>query len=91
MSYESPDGMEMPVQCDCGNWMELNDSWRREKEGADNTTICTDCHEKEEAEIDRDNEISDLKAEIEEAEYTLDQAKRRLAEIEGGGHEGDNK
>jgi hypothetical protein len=78
---ETPDGMEMPVQCDCGQWMELNDSWRKETPGADNVTICEDCHDKELAEIERENEIEDLQSAIEEAEYTLRESRKRLAEL----------
>jgi hypothetical protein len=78
---ETPDGMEMPCLCDCGQWMELNDSYRRETPGADNVTICADCHEKEVADIERQNEIDYLKIALEDAEYTVGETRKRLVEL----------
>jgi cytochrome c553 len=78
---DTPDGMEMPVLCDCGQWMELHDSWRKETPGADNVTICSDCHEAEVAEIERQEEIENLQEQISEAEWTLREARKRLIEL----------
>ena len=77
--------MECPCPCEkCGEWFDLHDGIRSEKWFPD-TVICEDCGRREQEEIERDEEISSLKEQIEEAEYTLKSARARLAELEGQG------
>ena len=76
--------MEMPTPCQkCGEIFDLNDGLTSEK-WFPNTIICEPCGKIERAEIERDEEISALKEQIEEAEYTLKSARERLAEVEAG-------
>jgi hypothetical protein len=84
MVNENPGCMEMPVQCDCGKWMELNDSWpsAHQLQVGVNVTACNGCREKEEAENERQEEIEDLQNTIDDAEYTLKVAKERLAVLQ---------
>lgn len=75
------DDMEMPTPCQhCGNWFDLNDGTTSTKWYPD-TIICQKCGDKEEIEIERDEEIEDLKMSIEDAEYTLKEARKRLMEL----------
>ena len=74
--------MEMPTPCQrCGNWFDLNDGYGSDK-WYPNTVICKSCHKEEEAEIERDEEIEELKGQISDAEYTIKNAKERLKELE---------
>lgn len=41
---KSPDCMEMPCMCDCGNWFDLNDGHPRKDS---NIVVCEGCHRKE--------------------------------------------
>lgn len=51
---------EMPTPCvHCGKIFDLNDGYCSRKWHKD-TTICEECHEKEEQEIERDEEIEDF-------------------------------
>ena len=36
--------MEMPCQCDCGNWFDLNDGYPSKK---NNKVICKECYNEE--------------------------------------------
>lgn len=77
--------MEMPTPCQkCGGIFELLDGMMSEK-WYRNIIICEPCGREEEAEIERDDEISSLKEEIEEAEYTIRHNRERLAALEAGG------
>jgi hypothetical protein len=72
--------MEMPTPCkDCGELFDLHDGYTSFSDGQ--TIICKGCARKEEEEIDREEEIIELRAEIADAEYTLKAAKERLAEL----------
>lgn len=74
--------MEMPTPCEkCGELFELLDGLTSEK-WHPNIIICEPCGKEEREEIERDEEISALKEEIEEAEYTLKSARERLAVLE---------
>lgn len=74
--------MEMPSSCEkCGEVFELLDGLTSKK-WFPNTIICESCGTAEEEEIDRDEEIAQLKEDIAEAEYTLLRDKARLAELE---------
>lgn len=73
--------MEMPTPCQhCGEIFDLNDGYGSEK-WYPNTIICDACHDKEQLEIERDEEIEDLKNQISDAEITIKDAKERLTEL----------
>jgi hypothetical protein len=82
MAYETPDhNMEMPCQCEkCKGWFDLNDGYGSEK-WFPNTVICEDCYREEEKEIERDEEIEELKNNLSDAEWTVNDCKRRLKEL----------
>lgn len=78
---EPHDGMEMPCPCQhCGGWFDLNDGYGSEK-WYPNTVICEDCGKEEEKEIERDDEIEDLKNALSDAEWTVSDCRRRLKEL----------
>lgn len=78
--------MEMPTPCEkCGGIFELLDGLTSEKwfpvRNGMGTIICEPCGREEREEIERDEEIASLKEEIEEAEYTINANRKRLAEL----------
>jgi peptide subunit release factor 1 (eRF1) len=78
---ELAEEMEMPCLCQhCGKWFDLNDGHGSEK-WYPNTVICPTCGREEEAEIERDEEISELKDQIHDAVYTIEDDRRRLKEL----------
>lgn len=83
MAYETPDhNMEMPCQCQkCNGWFDLHDGVGSDK-WVPNTVICEDCANIEQKEIEIEDEIEDLKNEIEDAEYTISSGNARMAELE---------
>lgn len=75
---ELSEEMEMPVPCKhCGKWFDLNDGHGSVK-WYPNTVICPKCGREEEAENERDEEILELKDQIQDAVYTIEDAKERL-------------
>lgn len=63
--------MEMPTPCQkCGGWFELNDGTGSIKWFPD-TVICPACGVEEDKEIERDEEIQDLKNAIDDAIHTI--------------------
>ena len=75
------DGMEMPTPCNhCGKIFDLNDGYGSEK-WYPNIIICEPCHYKEEAEIEREEEIENLIEAIRDAEWTLKYSQERLKEL----------
>lgn len=73
--------MEMPTPCQhCGKWFDLNDGYRSDK-WYPKTIICEECHSEEEIEIDRDEEIENLRYEIDDAQSTIKINNQRLEEI----------
>lgn len=73
--------MEMPTPCNnCNKIFDLNDGHGSEK-WFSNMTICSDCSEIERQEIERDDEIEDLKSIIDDAKVTISDAIDRLAEL----------
>lgn len=63
--------MDMPTPCQrCGNIFELNDGSASEK-WYPNTIICDSCASEEEDEIQLDDEIEELKTNIEDAKITI--------------------
>lgn len=83
MAYETPDhNMEMPCQCQkCKGWFDLNDGVGSEKWFPD-TVICEDCEAIERKEIEIEEEIEELKCEMDDAEETISSGRRRMAELE---------
>lgn len=82
MAYENADeNMEMPTPCQkCGGWFDLLDGCGSEK-WFPNTVICESCSNIEEQEIELENDIDDLKREMEDAEFTLKDGKERLVQL----------
>jgi peptide subunit release factor 1 (eRF1) len=81
MKTKDPEEMEMPCSCrKCGEWFDLNDGRGSEK-WFPNTVICEDCGEEEEKEIEKDEEIDDLKIAISDAEITIKDSIERLKEL----------
>ena len=75
------DEFEMPTPCQkCGNIFNLNDGHGSEK-WFPNTVICESCGRDEDAEIERDEEIEDLKSQIDDAEFTIKEARIRLGDL----------
>jgi hypothetical protein len=73
--------MEMPTPCQkCGKWFDLNDGTGSAK-WFPNTVICQKCGDEEEKEIECDEEIEDLKNSIDDAEFTIKEARGRLIEL----------
>jgi hypothetical protein len=73
--------MEMPTPCThCKKIFDLNDGYGSDK-WYPNIVICEACHREEEKEIERDEEIQELKETISNAEYDIKQAKARLKEL----------
>ena len=73
--------MEMPTPCvKCRNWFDLHDGYGSEK-WYPNTVICSNCHDHEEKEIECDEEIEELKSQIDEAKETISCSIKRLNEL----------
>lgn len=71
--------MDMPTPCvHCNKIFDLNDGYGSQKWHL-NITICESCHEEEEKEIERDEEIEELNQQIEDAEQTIRDARARLS------------
>ncbi len=82
MYIEIDESMEMPTPCvKCGNWFDLHDGYGSEK-WYPNTVICSNCHDEEEKEIECDEEIEELKSQIDEAKETISCSIERLAELD---------
>lgn len=80
-NMELSEEMDMPCPCQhCGKWFDLTDGHGSEK-WYPNTVICPKCGKEEEIEIERDEEISELKNQIQDAVYTIEDAQRRLKEL----------
>jgi len=72
--------MEMPTPCNyCGKVFDLLDG-KRSPVGRD-IVICEACADKEQEEIEREEEIQELKDQISDAEHTIKAAKERLVEL----------
>lgn len=71
----------MPTSCeDCGLIFDLNDGATSPRK--DTIIICKACAYSQQAEIDNEDEIEELNNQISDAEYTLKEARKRLAELE---------
>lgn len=69
---------EMPTPCqNCGNLFDLNDGTVSTK-WFPNTVICSKCGDEEQALVERDEEIEDLKNQIDDAVFTIKEARSRL-------------
>lgn len=72
---------EMPTPCQkCNQIFDLNDGTGSVK-WFPNTVICINCGSEEEKEIERDQEIEELKQQIDDANYTIKEARHRLIEL----------
>ena len=81
MITELDEDMDMPCPCKkCGKWFDLNDGVGSEK-WFPNTVICEQCGKEEEKEIERDEEISDLKVQLEDAVFTVNDCKKSLKQF----------
>lgn len=77
MEYE----FEMPTPCQkCGKIFELNDGTQSVK-WFQNTVICQVCGDEEQKEVERDEEIQDLKSTIDDAVITIKYSRERLIEL----------
>lgn len=82
INIELDEEMEMPCPCQkCGEWFDLVDGYGSKK-WFPKIVICERCHDEEEKEIEREEEIRDLKSQIDEAEFTIKEARARLAELD---------
>jgi len=79
-NIELDEEMEMPCQCRCGKWFDLNDGYGSEK-WCPNEVICKSCHDKEEKEIERDEEIEDAKNALDDAVYTVNEKIKELTDL----------
>ncbi len=74
--------MEMPTFCQhCGTLFDLNDGYESEK-WYQNIIICANCRCKENLEIDKDEQIEDLKIKISDSEFDIKEWKKQLKELE---------
>ena len=81
MSEQNYIDMEMPTPCvNCGKVFDLHDG-RGSQKWYPNTVICKECYEKEQIEIERDEEIYELRNTIEDAKYQIEEARKRLKEL----------
>lgn len=70
--------MEMPTLCECGEWFDLNDGYRKDYGDSDQerkTIVCEKCCDKYERLRDIEDEITDLESSISDAEFTLQENK----------------
>ncbi|WP_034746973.1 hypothetical protein [Chryseobacterium vrystaatense] len=73
--------MEMPTPCiHCGDLFDLNDGYGSDK-WHPNITICDKCHEEEEKEIERDEEIEDYIDNLSDAEENVKRYRKLLTEL----------
>lgn len=74
--------LEMPTPCEeCGEVFDLHDGHRHPSR---NIVICAECANRLQQEADREEEIENLKEEIQEAQWTIENARKRLAELGAG-------
>lgn len=75
------ENMEMPTPCQkCGDIFELEEGTGSEK-WFPNTIICEKCGNEEQKEIERDEEIEDLKIKLSDAEFDVKEYTKRLLEL----------
>lgn len=82
MFYEDDDDyMVMPTPCQkCGKLFDLHDGVGSDK-WFPNTVICEKCGDEEAEEIEKDNRIEELKAEISDLEWTIEDDQKRLEQL----------
>jgi len=82
MNEDKVAGMDMPCQCDCGNFFDLNDGYSSHFKSTGVSSlkqvICEDCHIKEEDYIELQSDIEGLENEIEEFEGSISQAEEDI-------------
>ncbi len=75
------ENIEEPTQCiHCKNWFELSDGYESVKWHPE-ITICNNCNDAETKEMEIDEEVEDLKSDLEQAEYTVVHCRKRLKEL----------
>lgn len=76
--HEDDEEIDMPTPCQkCGDMFDLNDG-RESKNWFPNTTICPDCADDEDFEIEHEEEIKELTDQISDLKYDLNAAETRL-------------
>jgi len=71
----------MPVQCQhCNDMFDLHDGCSSTKWYL-NTVICYDCNKLEETEVEKDEEIAELKTKLEDAVFDVNQYCEQLAAL----------
>lgn len=79
-SIEDFDEDDMPCPCTvCNEWFDLNDG--KEHPRKDGHVICASCADSIQEEVDREEEIQELRDEIHDAECTIENAKDRLRQL----------
>ncbi len=61
--------MDMPCQCDCGLWFDLNDGHRINSKP--NQVVCGECAESEKADEEKEQEIENFKSALDDAYFTI--------------------
>ena len=73
--------MEMPTPCQkCGEIFDLHDGSPSQK-WFRNTVVCEDCGRLEDDEMERDEEIEDIKNQLSDAEFTINECNKRLKDF----------
>lgn len=76
--FSSPNGMEQPCKCDCGQWFELNEGFG---DGGGNV-ICPSCHRRFRRIDEIKDDIEECKKDISNAEWTLNNSTEELHKLE---------
>jgi predicted metal-binding protein len=80
IDIELDEEMEEPCPCQvCGVWFDLQDGSRSPKKPG--IVICESCADEEQEEVDREEEIQELRDSIEDAAIAIRDAKERLIEL----------
>ena len=79
--FDDPDeNMEMPCQCTCGQWFDLNDGCQDLEN--DRNVICSDCAEAQEERKQKEEDIQDLLDTISDAQITIRDSKAELRRLD---------
>jgi len=78
--FDDPDeNMEMPCQCTCGQWFDLNDGCKDLDN--DRNVICSDCAGVQEESKQKEEDIQDLLDTISDAQITIRDSKAELQRL----------
>jgi uncharacterized Zn finger protein (UPF0148 family) len=79
---KDPDEMDMPCPCThCGEWFDLHDGCSSE-EWYPGTVICAACGQEEEEEFEKNERIEELREELAEAKWALQDAQETIVRTE---------